>query len=136
MTNPHHDARGRFASSGGSGRRAPGAKSPAQRHADGGLKPGWNIVQDKENRVVMYDQNNKDPWYQKFGIGYMAWNKQGQITWVQTQDDYLRQGVASALLNHVRATIRPDIQHSTELSDSGAAFAEADKRKQSKSRKK
>lgn len=111
-----------------------GRGSSASTKSTGGLKPGWKVVRDRDNRVIMFDTNNDDPWYQKNGIGYLAWNKDGQISWVQTQDDYLRQGVASALLNYVRNNIRPDIRHSTELSESGAAFAREDIRRNRKRR--
>ena len=98
--------------------------SIAQKQAQ--LGPNFTIVHDRERRVTMFDTASKDPWIQKHGVGFMTWNDKGQISWIQTQDEYLRKGVAQALLDHVRKNIRPDIHHSTDLSASGAGFAKAD----------
>lgn len=111
-----------------------GRGSSASTKSTGGLKPGWKIVRDRNNRVMIYDTKSEDPWFKKNPIGYLAWSEDGQISWVQTQDEYARQGVASALLDYVRRNIRPDIRHSTELSESGAAFAQADIRRNRKRR--
>lgn len=78
-------------------------------------------------RVTAFDDDLDSPWHAQHGVSSLSWNPQGQIAWVQTNHEgYERRGIPTALLNHVRQHIRPDIHHSGDLSDSGKAWAESD----------
>ena len=93
--------------------------------AGGDLPPGLRLEHPKPNQVVAYDDDNPDPWLSRFGVGVLSWDDDGVISWVAIQDDaYKRRGVATAMLEYAR-TIRHDIRHSDELSESGAGWAQA-----------
>lgn len=94
--------------------------------ANGSLPPGLRLVNDKSNRVMAYDDDSTDPWTRQYGVGILTWDEDGVITWIAIQDDdYLRRGIGTAMLEYARTHVRSDIRHSTELSDSGAAWARA-----------
>jgi hypothetical protein len=61
MPNPHHDAQGRF-SSGGSGGRKRGERSPAQRHASGS---GSDMVSTDhlDKLSIRYGDPNQSPYF-------------------------------------------------------------------------
>lgn len=89
------------------------------------LPPGLRMENPKPNQVVAYDDGNPSDWHARFGIGVLSWDDDGVITWVGIQgDEYHRRGIATAMLEYAR-TIRPDIKHSDELSESGAGWAQA-----------
>ena len=89
------------------------------------LPSGLRFENPKPNQVVAYDDDNPDPWLARFGVGVLSWDDNGVISWVAIQDDtYKRRGIATAMLEYAR-TIRPDIKHSDELSDSGSGWAQA-----------
>ena len=89
------------------------------------LPPGLRMENPKPNQVVAYDDGNPDPWLSRFGVAVLSWDDDGIISWVAIQDDsYKRRGIATAMLEYAR-TIRPDIRHSDELSESGAGWAQA-----------
>lgn len=89
------------------------------------LPPGLRMENPKPNQVVAYDDGNPSDWHARFGIGVLSWDNDGVISWVGIQgEEYQRRGIATAMLEYAR-TIRPDIKHSDELSESGAGWAQA-----------
>jgi GNAT superfamily N-acetyltransferase len=44
---------------------------------------------------------------------------------LQVHPDFRRQGIATALFNHVKQNVYPDLIHSNEVTDAGAGFAES-----------
>lgn len=89
------------------------------------LIPGLRIIQDRESRVVAVDAgyDPADTYYYNYP-GQLIWEDDGVIAMVHVQDEFKRQGVATALLEFAR-TIRPDIRHSEDLSDAGSGWASA-----------
>jgi GNAT superfamily N-acetyltransferase len=56
-------------------------------------------------------------------IGRLSWDDKNTVEWITTHPDYRGHGVASQLFDWAKQNMVPDIQHSTQLTPSGAAFA-------------
>ena len=57
-------------------------------------------------------------------VAYFQVFPSGEVEWVHVETLYQRQGIAQALWNFVKSR-RPDLHHSTEQTDEGAAWAKA-----------
>lgn len=87
-----------------------------------------------QNRVSQIDflpsksiSNTVNAWVDDKPVGRIIWNgadhdEPYSVNTIDVHPDYQRQGIGTALFNHVKQNYEPQLQHSTNLTGEGAAF--------------